>query len=139
MARPIVTKKIIKKRVNKFVRFESEDFGKLESNWRRPRGIDNRVRRRFRGNKRMPHSGYGSDKRTKFVLPSGFKKFVVCNVKDLEILLTNNRVFCGELAHNLSARKKAILVKRAAELDVRLTNGKGKLKVEEKKPEAGAK
>lgn len=139
MARPIVTKKIVKKRVNKFVRFESEDFGKLKSNWRRPRGIDNRVRRRFRGNKRMPHSGYGSDLKTKFLLPSGFKKFVVTNLKDLEILLTNNRFYCGELAHNLSARKKAQLVKRAAELDVRLTNGKGKLKAEEKKPEAGAK
>lgn len=139
MARPIVTKKIVKKRVTKFVRFESEDFGKLAPNWRRPRGIDNRVRRRFRGNKRMPHSGYGSDKKTRFLLPSGFKKFVVSNLRDLEILLTNNRLYCGELAHNLSARKKALLVKRAAELDVRLTNGKGKLKAEEKKPEAGAK
>ena len=139
MVSPIVRKKIVKKRVNKFVRFESEDFGKLKSNWRRPRGIDNRVRRRFRGNKQMPHSGYGADKKTRFVLPSGFKKFVVCNLSDLEILLTNNRVYCGELAHNLSARKKAILVKRAAELNVRLTNGKGKLKAEEKKPEAVAK
>ena len=46
---PLPTKKIIKKRTKKFIRFESEDFGKLRSSWRRPRGIDNRVRRRFRG------------------------------------------------------------------------------------------
>ena len=46
---PLASKKIIKKRTKHFIRFESEDFGKLKSSWRRPRGIDNRVRRRFRG------------------------------------------------------------------------------------------
>ncbi len=47
----------------------------------------------------------------------------------------NNRQYCGEIAHNISARNKAVLVKRAAELGVRLTNGKGKVKAEEKKKE----
>lgn len=58
---------------------------------------------------------------------------LITNEKDLEILLTNNRTFAGELAHNLSARKRATLVRRAAELNVKLTNGKGKLRAEEKK------
>ena len=58
---------------------------------------------------------------------------LITNEKDLELLLTNNRTFAGELAHNLSSRKRATLVKRAAELNVRLTNGKGKIRTEEKK------
>lgn len=58
---------------------------------------------------------------------------MITNERDLEILLTNNRSFAGELAHNLSARKRATLVRRAAELNVKLTNGKGKLRAEEKK------
>ena len=47
----------------------------------------------------------------------------------------NNRVYAGELAHNLSARVRANIVKRAAELDVKLLNAKSKLKAEEKKKE----
>jgi len=41
----------------------------------------------------------------------------------------------AELAHNLSARKRATLIRRAAELNVKLTNGKGKVLTEEKKQE----
>jgi large subunit ribosomal protein L32e len=47
----------------------------------------------------------------------------------------NNRTYVGELAHNLSARKKIDIVKRAAELDVKLLNAKSKLRSEEKKKE----
>ena len=67
-------------------------------------GIDNRMRRRFRGNKKMPKIGYGSDNTTKYYLPNGLKKFVVHNAKDLEVLLMNNRTFCAEIAHNVSSR-----------------------------------
>lgn len=62
------------------------------------------MRRRFRGNKKMPKIGYGSDKKTKFYLPNGLMKFVVKNVKDLDVLLMNNRKFCAEIAHNVSSR-----------------------------------
>jgi len=41
----------------------------------------------------MPNIGYGSDKRTRHYLPNGFKKFVVSNVKDLELLMMHNRYF----------------------------------------------
>ncbi|CAD8060340.1 unnamed protein product [Paramecium sonneborni] len=134
VVKSLAHKKIVHKRTKRFVRFESEDYPhKLKPSWRRPRGIDNRVRRRFRGNRPMPKSGYRSDKKTRYLDQAGFRKLLITNEKDLELLLTNNRTFAGELAHNLSARKRATLVRRAAELNVRLTNGKGKVRAEEKK------
>jgi hypothetical protein len=75
-------------------------------------GIDNRMRRRFRGNKKMPKIGYGSDNATKFFLPNGLKKFVVHNAKDLDVLLMNNRTFCGEIAHNVSSRVSPPLLRK---------------------------
>ena len=52
-----------------------------QSNWRKPKGIDNRVRRRFKGLYLMPSIGYGSNRKTRNLLPDGFYKFVVNNVK----------------------------------------------------------
>jgi len=52
----------------------------------------------------MPKIGYGSDNITKYHLPNGLKKFVVHNIKDLDVLLMNNRTFCAEIAHNVSSR-----------------------------------
>lgn len=43
----------------------------------------------------MPNVGYGSNNKTKHMLPTGFLKFVVSNVKDLELLMMHNR--CGTM------------------------------------------
>ncbi len=91
-------------------------------------GIDNRMRRRFRGNKKMPKIGYGSDQKTRFYLPNGLKKFLVRNSKDLDVLLMNNRTFCAEIAHNVSTRKRTEIVKRAQELRVKITNVRGRVR-----------
>ena len=104
-ATPLLRKRIVKKRTQKFARFQSDLYaGRLAPSWRRAHGIDNRMRRRFRGNRPMPKIGYGSDKKTRYHLPNGLKKFLVHNTKDLDILLMNNRTFCAEIAHNVSSK-----------------------------------
>ena len=46
----------------------------------------------------------------------------------MELLLMNNRVYAAEIAQGLSSKKRVAIVKRAKELNVRLTNGQGKVK-----------
>ena len=116
---PLMKIKKIKKRNKRFTKHEYEDYPhKLSPNWRRPRGIDSRVRRKFRGNKPMVSIGYGTNKKHRDFLPNGFKKFLIRNLNDIEMLLMNNRVYCGELAKNLSSRKREAILKRAKELNV---------------------
>ncbi|XP_071192928.1 large ribosomal subunit protein eL32-like isoform X2 [Salvelinus alpinus] len=102
--RPLKRPKIVKKRVKKFIRHQSDRYVKVKQNWRKPRGIDNRVRRRFKGQMLMPNIGYGSNKKTKHMLPSGFRKFLVHNIKELEVLMMSNKNLMAQpVSRNLMA------------------------------------
>ena len=119
---PIRKVKIVKKKTTSFPRFQADKFKRMNQHWRKPRGIDGRCRRRFRGATLMPNIGYGSDARTRNMLPNGLYKFTVSNVRDLELLMMHNDRYCAEIAHNVSSRKRIAIVKRADELSIRVIN-----------------
>lgn len=111
-------------------RHQSDRYHSVKESWRKPKGIDNRVRRRFKGQLPMPSIGYGSNKKvcappitkyrstltrsyqTRHSLPNGFKKFLVSNVRELELLLMHNKTFAAEIAHNVSSRNRTIILER---------------------------
>merc|ERR1711860_322840 len=111
MGRP----KIVKKRTKKFIRHQSDRYDKVKQSWRRPKGIDNRVRRKFKGMYLLPGIGYGSNKTTRHMMPSGFRKVLVHNVKELEVLMMQNKK----------------LVERADQLAIRVTNPNARVVYEE--------
>lgn len=129
--RPAYKPKIVKKRTKKFIRHQSDRYDKLAPNWRKPKGIDNRVRRRFKGQYLMPNIGYGSNQKTRFMLPNGFKKFLVHNLRELEILMMQNRVYCAEIAHGVSSKKRKEIVERAKQLNIKVSNAAGRLRSQE--------
>ncbi|XP_063371277.1 large ribosomal subunit protein eL32 [Cydia amplana] len=129
--KPVYRPTIVKKRTKRFIRHQSDRYDKLKRNWRKPRGIDNRVRRRFKGQYLMPGIGYGSNKKTRHMLPNGFRKVLVHNVRELEILMMQNRTYCAEIAHAVSAKKRAAIVARAQQFSVRVTNASARLRTQE--------
>ena len=131
---PINKAKPVKKSTKSFERHMHQRFkciGKKVSSWRKSKGIDSRVRRRFKGTILQPSIGYGSDAKTRNILPNGFLKFVVSNTKDLEMLLMHNRKYCAEIAHSVSSRVRKLIVTRAEQLNIKVTNAGAKLKKEE--------
>ncbi|XP_011822803.1 PREDICTED: 60S ribosomal protein L32-like [Mandrillus leucophaeus] len=129
--RLLMKPKIVKKRTKQFIWHQSEQYVKIKCNWRKPRGIDNRVRRRFKGQILMLNIGYGSNKKTKHVLPCGFRKFLVPSVKELEVLLMCNKPPCAEIAHSASSKERKVIVERAAQLAIRVTHPNARLHSEE--------
>jgi ribosomal protein L32E len=121
---------IVKKRTKRFARHQSDRFMRVGESWRKPKGIDNRVRRRFRGTQAMPSIGYGSNKKTRYMMPSGHKSFLVSNLKDLELLMMHNRTYAAEIASNVSSRKRVDIIARAKQLGVKVTNAKAKVTTE---------
>ncbi|KAG5622222.1 hypothetical protein H5410_007440 [Solanum commersonii] len=71
------------------------------------------------------------DKKTRHYLPNGFKKFVVHNASELDILLMHNRTSCAEIAQNVSTRKRKGIVERESQLDVVVTNKLARLRSQE--------
>ncbi|RHX96714.1 hypothetical protein DYB25_003951 [Aphanomyces astaci] len=128
---PVARRPIIKKKVTKFKRHQSNRFKRVSESWRKPKGIDGRVRRRFKGAIRMPNVGYGSNTKTKHLLPNGFYKFTVRNVAELDMLLMHNRKYCAEVAHNVSGRKRKEILTRAEQLNIRVTNPNARVRAEE--------
>ncbi|KAJ5800261.1 uncharacterized protein N7518_002329 [Penicillium psychrosexuale] len=121
---------IVKKRTNRFNRHQSDRFMRVGASWRKPKGIDNCVRRRFKGQMAMPSIGFGSNKKTRHMMPSGHKAFLVHNTKDVELLLMHNRTFAAEIGHAVSSRKRVEIIEKAKALGVKVTNPKGRVTTE---------
>ena len=128
MVKPVVPKRIVKKRSKAFTRHRCELFKSIGTKWRYPHGIDSPIRRRFKGEKFMPNKGYGSDRKTKYIHPDGFKHFPITSVQDLYMLLMQNRKYAAVIGHTVGAKARKAIVRKAHELDVRLVNGNDKLR-----------
>ena len=146
---PATTSPIVKKRTKKFARHQSDRFKRVGESWRKPTGIDNCVRRRFKSTIAMPKIGYGSNKKTRHIMPNGFRRFVVANPSDVELLLMyvlfahprHNNTFAAEIAHNVSSKKRIQILEkcvyddrltiRAKILGVRVTNANARVRAQE--------
>ncbi|XP_045150173.1 60S ribosomal protein L32-like [Echinops telfairi] len=128
--KPLVKPKIVKKRTKKFIRHQSIRYVKIKRNWRKPRGIDNGAEK-IQGPDLDAQHWLWEQQENQAHAAQWLRKFLVHNVKELEVLLMCNKSYCAEIAHNVSSKNRKAIVERAAQLAIRVTNPNARLHSEE--------
>jgi len=103
-----------------FIRQESWRYVRVKPNWRRPRGIDSKMRLKKKGYPPSPNVGYRGPKLVRGLHPSGFREVLVHNPKDLEGLDPSR--YAIRIASRVGKKKRLEIIKKADELGIKVLN-----------------
>jgi large subunit ribosomal protein L32e len=120
----------------KFVRAESWKYDRFSLSWRKPRGLDNKIRRKIKGWPPGPSMGYKGPKIARFLHPSGYREVIVFNVEGLSNIDPNTQAV--RIAHTVGKRKRALIIAEAKNLGLKILNLKVSKETEEEKTEETA-
>ncbi len=125
-------KKMSQKRPH-FRRFEEWRLVRIKDSWRRPKGIDNKMRQKRKGWPRTVNVGFRSPKAVRHLHPSGKEEVAVFNVGDLTIVDPETQV--ARIGGTVGRRKRRSILQEALELGIRILNP-GNIDLEEEVSEA---
>lgn len=114
----------VRKRINKkrphFKRFESWRFVRLKDQWKKPRGIDNKMRTELQGWPKSVKIGYRGPAAVRGLHSSGMEEVMVWNVKDVEKVNPETQV--ARIGGTVGGKKKETILAKAEELKIRILN-----------------
>src|SRR3989337_2381508 len=115
-------RKRAKQKKPEFLRSESWRYSKLSESWRRPRGLDHKMRRKIKGWPPMVSTGYKGPKVARGLHPSGYREVLVHNVK--EVAEVDPKVQAARIAHTVGKKKRALILAEARAKKVVVLNAK---------------
>ncbi|MDI6690855.1 MAG: 50S ribosomal protein L32e [Candidatus Bathyarchaeota archaeon] len=118
----------VKKRKPKFVRQESWRYKRLKENWRRPKGLDNKMRRKIKGWPPTVNVGYRGPKVARGLHPSGYKEVLVHNAE--EIKKVDPKTQAVRIAHTVGKRERAKILTESRKRRITVLNIKEVVKEE---------
>jgi len=122
-------RKLAKHKKPEFLRSESWRYSKLSESWRRPRGLDHKMRRKIKGWPPMVSTGYKGPKVARGLHPSGYWEVLVHNVK--EVSEVDSKTQAARIAHTVGKKKRAQIIAEARKKKVVVLNAKEVKEAEE--------
>ncbi len=113
-----------------FVRQESWRYVRIHPEWRKPKGIDSKMRRQDKGWPPLVRVGYRGPADARGLHPSGHIEVVVYRPADLASLVPGRDV--ARIGGTVGAKKRAAILERANELGIRVLNPTGLRVIESK-------
>jgi len=113
-------RKRAKARKPNFVRQESWKYMRLKESWRRPHGLDDKVRKRFKGWPARVSAGYCGPKIARMLHPSGFEEVLVYNADGLMKIDPDTQAV--RIAHAVGQRKRVQILAEARKKKIVVLN-----------------
>ncbi len=120
----------VRKKLNqsrpKFNAFESWRFVKIKPRWRKPRGIDNKMRTNEKGWPRVANIGWGGPAAVRGLHPTGKEEVLISNVNELKSVDKETQV--ARVSRTVGGKKRAQILEEAEKLGVKILNTRAKPK-----------
>ena len=113
-----------------FVRQESWRYVRIHPEWRKPKGVDSKMRRQDKGWPPLVRVGYRGPAGARGLHPSGHYEVLVHRPADLDGLVPGRDV--ARIGRTVGAKKRDAILARATELGIRVLNPTGLRIVESK-------
>ena len=112
-------KKLKSKKPN-FVRQDAHKKSKLKKRWIKPRGLDSKMRYRFKGYRRSPSKGWKSPKSVRSSCSNGLMPIIIKSINELNNIDKEKQGII--IAKSVGSKKRIDIIKKAQELNLQIIN-----------------